>query len=249
MEIPETRHCSAPADAAQLQFSPAMQLFSDHSTRSRILLAALRAFSTRGFEATTLREITQSAGVNIAAIHYHFGSKEELIKAVVHAVAEPINRRRREALASIPRNRAPTLEEVVTALVAPPVLLSFEQTGEWRLFIRLLIQMRAMPRESTNAAIFEQYDALASEFVEAMMRAEPVLHLREAYWRYAFAIGAMMYIVTDADESYRRLHRLSGGLCDTDDAHEIVRQLVTFITAGLRAPAPASHAVSLGPEA
>lgn len=226
-----------------------MQLFSDHSTRSRILLAALRAFSTRGFEATTLREITQSAGVNIAAIHYHFGSKEELIKAVVHAVAEPINRRRREALASIPRNRAPTLEEVVTALVAPPVLLSFEQTGEWRLFIRLLIQMRAMPRESTNAAIFEQYDALASEFVEAMMRAEPGLHLREAYWRYAFAIGAMMYIVTDADESYRRLHRLSGGLCDTDDAHEIVRQLVAFITAGLRAPAPASHAVSLGPEA
>lgn len=215
-----------------------MQLFSDSSTRSRILLAALRSFSTRGFEATSLREITVAANVNIAAIHYHFGSKDALIQEVVKTVAGPINQHRREALAALPADRLPTTEEVVEALVAPPVKLSFEQTGEWRLLIRLLIQARAMPRASTNAAIFEQYDDMAAAFVAAFIRADPGLQREEAYWRYAFAIGAMMYIVSDADEGYHRLHRISGGLCDTDDPHAIVRQLVAFIAAGMRAKTP-----------
>jgi len=49
----------------------------------------------------------------------------------------------------------------------------------------------------------------------------------------------MMYIVSDADETYHRLHRISGGLCDTDDPERIVAQLVAFIAAGMRAAAPA----------
>ncbi|ODS70111.1 MAG: hypothetical protein ABS43_24005 [Bordetella sp. SCN 67-23] len=214
-------------------------LDDDTSTRSRIVLAALRIFATRGFEAASLREITSAAQVNIAAIHYHFGSKDALVQEVLRVVSEPINRMRREALARVPAQREPTLEEVVEALIAPPVRLSFDATGEWRLLIRLLIQARALPRASTNAAIFEQYDALASDFVDALMGAQPALGREEAYWRYAFAIGAMMYIVSDADETYHRLHRISGGLCDTDDPERIVAQLVAFIAAGMRAAAPA----------
>ncbi len=214
----------------------------EKSTRARILRAALEVFAERGFAAATLREITDVAQVNVAAIHYHFGSRDVLIHEVMHAVSEPLNRLRLEALEHPPGGVPLGLAGIIEALVAPPVLLSFEATGQWRLLIRLLIQARALPQQATNQAIFEQYDALALRFVGAMMQAEPRLGREEAFWRYAFAIGAMMYIVSDSDQSYHRLQRISGGACDTDDPRRIVAQLVAFITAGIQAARPAPGA-------
>ena len=205
------------------------------ATRARILRAALEVFATRGFEAASLREITEKAQVNVAAIHYHFGSREVLVLEVMRAVAGPLNRLRLDALDRACAAGPPGLAAVVEALVGPPVMLSFEATGEPRLLIRLLIQARALPQEATNHAIFEQYDTLATRFVDALLLAEPALPREEAFWRYAFAIGALMYIVSDSDQGYHRLQRLSGGLCDTNDPRAIVRQLVAFITAGIRA--------------
>lgn len=205
------------------------------STRERILRAALEVFATRGFEAASLREITDKAGVNVAAIHYHFGTREVLVHELMLAVAGPLNALRLEALERASRKNPPALEDVVEALVGPPVMLSFTGTGEPRLLMRLLIQARALPKASTSDAIFEQYDALAVRFVDAFMLAQPGLSREDAFWRYSFSIGALMYIVSDSDQEYHRLHRLSGGLCDTDDPGRIVRQLVAFITAGIRA--------------
>ncbi len=210
----------------------------EKATRSRILRAALEVFATRGFEAASLREITDRAEANVAAVHYHFGSREALAQEVLRAVAGPLNRLRLEALDRACAAGRPDLAAVVEALVGPPVTMSFEATGESRLLIRLLVQARAPPRETTNQAIFEQYDAMAVRFVDALIAAEPGLPREEAFWRYAFAIGALMYIVSDSDQGYHRLHRLSGGLCDTDDPQAIVRQLVAFITAGIRAGRP-----------
>ena len=64
---------------------------------------------------------------------------------------------------------------------------------------------------------------------------EPGLCEADAFWRYAFAIGAMHYIVADSDAANHRLNRLSGGLCDTDDPEVILRQLIAFVLAGMRA--------------
>jgi len=129
---------------------------------------------------------------------------------------------------------------VVEALVAPPIRLSFDATGDGRLLTRLLLQARALPSEFTTATIFQQYDTTAQHFVQAMMDAEKGLDKEEAFWRYAFAIGAMHYIVTDSDAANHRLNRISGGLCDTDDPETIIRQLITFVVAGLRARPPAN---------
>jgi AcrR family transcriptional regulator len=217
--------------------SPRPQLFEgEKATRSKILRAALELFATRGFAATSLREITESAQVNVAAIHYHFGSKEELVREVMRAVSGPLNQLRLEALENAARPLS--IESVVHALIAPAVMLSFEATGQWRLLIRLLVQVRVLPQEATNHAVFEQYDDLALRFVDAMLEADPQLQREEAFWRYAFAIGAMMYIVSDTDQGYHRLHRLSGGLCDTDDPQAITAQLTAFISAGMRAARP-----------
>jgi AcrR family transcriptional regulator len=222
---------------ASMDASPpsALRFDGESPTRARILRAALEIFATRGFEAASLREITDKAGVNVAAIHYHFGTREVLIQELMRAVAGPLNDLRLQALGRACAHGTPKLEDVVEALVGPPVMLSFGATGEPRLLMRLLIQARALPKADTSHAIFDQYDAFAARFVDALLQAEPTLPREEAFWRYAFAIGALMYIVSDSDQAYHRLNRISNGLCDTDDPLAIVQQLVAFITAGIRA--------------
>ena len=59
-------------------------------TRTRILDAAEHLFAERGFNGTSVRAITDLAGANLAAVGYHFGSKAELLAAVIRRVTEPI---------------------------------------------------------------------------------------------------------------------------------------------------------------
>lgn len=212
------------------------------STKDKITASALSLFATRGFDATSLKDITTLANVNVAAIHYHFGTKEALIRVVLESVAQPVNVLRTQALEKLSGEGALTLERIVEALVAPPIRHSLQTTGDSRLLIRLLMQARALPQEATNTAIFEQYDAMALLFVDAFMKASPGLNRAEAFWRYSFTIGAMMYIISDGDKNYHRLNRLSGGLCDTDDPDVIVKQMVAFIVAGFSAPNVATPA-------
>lgn len=205
------------------------------STRSKIVMAALRVFAARGFEAASLKEITTASKTNVAAIHYHFGSKEALIREVLQTVADPVNQLRMEMLARQPAGPGRTLEHVLEALLAPPIRLSADTTGDGRLLTRLILQARALPSEFTNSALVQQYDSMALHFVQALRDAEPGLSETDAFWRYAFAIGAMHYIVADSDAANHRLNRLSSGLCDTDDPEAILRQLIAFVVAGMRA--------------
>src|SRR5215470_13225201 len=86
-------------------------------TKSKILDAAEKLFGIKGFEATSLRDITAEAQVNLAAVNYHFQSKDSLIDAVIARRIEPVNRRRLEMLeAAGPK---PTVEQILTAFLTP----------------------------------------------------------------------------------------------------------------------------------
>src|SRR5690349_3690757 len=65
-----------------------------NDTKLKIIEAAERLIARQGYNATSLRQVIGEAGVNLAAIHYHFGSKEELLGAIVARKAEPVNARR-----------------------------------------------------------------------------------------------------------------------------------------------------------
>src|SRR5688572_23669682 len=67
---------------------------SGRATKERLLNAAERLFAARGFAGTSLREVTAEAGANVAAVHYHFGSKEELLRAVLSRIVAPVNAER-----------------------------------------------------------------------------------------------------------------------------------------------------------
>src|SRR6478735_927974 len=96
-------------------------------TKTRILDAAERLFVEHGFEATSLRSLTSAAGVNLAAVNYHFGSKEELFQAVLTRRLDPMNQERIELLGRVEREaggRTLSCDRILAAMFIPALKLA-----------------------------------------------------------------------------------------------------------------------------
>jgi AcrR family transcriptional regulator len=99
-------------------------------TKTRILDAGERLFVEHGFEATSLRSLTTAAGVNLAAVHYHFGSKEELFQAVLTRRLDPMNQERIDLLARVEREsvgRPLSCEKILFAMLIPALRLARDE--------------------------------------------------------------------------------------------------------------------------
>ena len=108
-------------------------------TKTRILDAAERLFVEHGFEATSLRQLTTAAGVNLAAVNYHFGSKEELFQAVLTRRLDPMNQERIERLEKLEREASGkplSCEKILFAMLIPALRLARDERREQRLAVR-----------------------------------------------------------------------------------------------------------------
>jgi AcrR family transcriptional regulator len=203
-------------------------------TRERILDAAERLFATDGFAGTSLRAVTREADVNLAAVHYHFGSKEDLLRAVLDRVVVPINRERLERLGQLEAgsgDEPPPLEGILEAYLAPG-LRSIRDLGERGVIItRFLGRSYTEPSELVQALVREQFGEVGQRFTEALGRALPHLPEEEHHRRFMLVVGVMTYIQADAG----RTGEYADDLSDVDG---MVRRLVAFLAAGLRASLP-----------
>lgn len=216
-----------------------MRKREEASTRDRILAAAEKLFSHQGLERATIRGIAAEAGVNIAAVNYHFGSKEALERETFGVLAERVNRDRLARLQlclDAAGARAPRLEDLVTALVAPYLEGGPGKPG----LLPQLILLLSLPGASDKSkrAVATAFDEVAARFVEAFARALPQLSKAELWWRYNLVIGATVYTV--GNSGGRRLLRLSGGAADPTQRGELLQHLVAFVSAGLRGEAEIS---------
>ncbi len=210
---------------------------SSPGTKERILDAAERLFAERGVAATSLRAIIAAAGVNLAAVHYHFGSKEALVAAVVGRRVEPLNRKRLELLDELERKsgrRPPRVEEIVEAFVAPPLRFG-EDPARGEIFLKLIGRLLAEPELFFARIAASQFAQVRDRFVGALAKALPQLPAEEILWRLIFAVGAM----AQATRSAPFLEAASGGLCRPAAIEETLGRLVRFIAGGLRAPTEA----------
>src|SRR6478752_5764427 len=110
-------------------------------TKTRILDAGERLFVEHGFEATSLRSLTTAAGVNLAAVHYHFGSKEELFQAVLTRRLDPMNQERIDLLEKVEREAAVrplSCEKVLFAMLIPALRLARDEKRGGKDFLRLV---------------------------------------------------------------------------------------------------------------
>ncbi len=219
---------------------------SPHATRRRILEAAERLFLEHGFDGTSLRMLTAAAGVNLAAVNYHFGGKDELFRAMLAARFDPLNRERIALLAECERaaaGRPLECDELLNALFAPTLRLAREakRDGARTDFLRLLGRAYVDPSPVLRRFLTERYAPMAARFKDAFARTLPGLPKRELSWRLHFMMGALAYTLAGTD-AWKLIAALSserasekGG--DESDAM-LLRRLAPFLAAGLKAPLP-----------
>lgn len=194
-------------------------------TKARILDVAEKLFGLKGFEATSLRDITAEAQVNLAAVNYHFQSKDSLIDAVIVRRIEPVNRRRLEMLTAA--GPQPTLEQILTAFMAPALELHLESAAP------LMGRILSDPNQFVERVFKKHLKPMVDRFSEALGRALPELPEAERVWRLMFMAGVMTHVMRWSEV----LPELTGGLCDCSDRPAITERAVAFLAAGFRVPA------------
>lgn len=207
--------------------------FAGRSTRERILLTAERLFAEAGIGATSLRGITAAAGVNLAAVNYHFGSKKALVEAVYRRHLEPLNAARLqnlERLESMARGRPLDVETIVRAFVEP--LVEQASTGDsGGVLTRLLAQSLHEAAGYVEQFYARENDVVLQRYREAMQLAIPELSPDETCWRLNFMLGTLHNAFLDAG-----LLKLMGNSEQVPRPETTLSQLIPFLVAGLTAP-------------
>jgi AcrR family transcriptional regulator len=195
-------------------------------TRERILRAAERLFRSRGPAATSLRSITAAAGVNVAAVHYHFGGRERLAREVFVRSVAPVNEERLRRLALVERaSPGPDLEGLVRALLEPVFRVAAADPSLRELGVLLL----AEPKESGRELVAELFGEVMERFHRALCRSLPQLPPEELFDRLFFAVGAFVHVLVGP-----AVARADGSRIAPDGV--ALERLVRFLVAALAAP-------------
>ncbi len=217
----------------------------DSGTRERILLKAAELFAQRGFESVSLRDLTQAAEVNLAAVNYHFGSKEALIEEVVTRVMRPMNDERLRLLdaAEAAAHPAPApAEQVADAFLRPIMLMVRESPLSEMLFFKLMGRCLADRTNLIPAAAMPHFEQMALRFAKALRRSNPALTHAEACWRLNFTAGSLISTLAHGDIAMR----FAGELENPPDTETVLRRLVAYCTGGMEAR-PAAKKRARGP--
>ena len=201
------------------------------TTKTRLLDTAERLFAQHGIETTSLRIITREAGVNLAAVNYHFQSKEALLHAVIARRLDPVNQRRLamlDACEAAAGNGPLPPHQVLDALLRPVLEMLSTPAKE---FAPMMSRIFTESSDLTEK-VFQKHLAHVSARFFAR---------KELFWRLLFTFGAVSHTFGGA----KVLRTISGGECDPSDVEGTIRRLESFLLAGLEAPVPAEvqHAV------
>jgi AcrR family transcriptional regulator len=197
------------------------------NTRERLLDTAERLIGEQGYASTSLRQIINEAGVNLAAVHYHFGSKEELLDAVVMRKAGPVNEARLAALHVVEEEAgdgAPDVEKVLASFFLPTADVADKNPQ----FVRLMGRVYA--EGLLSQVVQRHFLPTTGRFLAALRRAVPDLPQEELMWRVHFMVGAMAHTMCGVS--------IFPGITEGPaDYPQRLKRLVTFLSAGFRTPA------------
>ncbi|MBT2118444.1 TetR/AcrR family transcriptional regulator [Dyella sp. LX-66] len=200
-----------------------------HSTKERILTAAEELFARHGFDGASLRQLTAAAGVNLAAVNYHFGSKDRLIEEVFRRRLDQLNGHRMTALSRIAGLPETSLEDVLAAFIKPALELSHEGSGS--LFMRVLARAFAEHDDTLRKFLSENYGHVMRQFTAEFGRLLPGLSREELYWRVDLVTGAL----THAMSGFGMIQRKSD-VTERVHREQTAEHLIRFAAAGLNAP-------------
>ncbi|MBK7206415.1 MAG: TetR family transcriptional regulator [Thermomonas sp.] len=202
------------------------------STKDRILHAAEELFAQHGFAATSLRQVTSLADVNIAAVNYHFGSKENLVNEVFRRRMDDMSAERLKALRLAVDSHPGELEPILAAFVEPALAMAQDRHGGGA-FIRVIARAYAESNDSLRKFLSDQYGHVLREFAKALSGCLPGLGKEALYWRLDFLSGALTYAMADFG-----LIKRPSGVSEATHRTRAAKALIRFAAAGFKADEP-----------
>jgi AcrR family transcriptional regulator len=198
-------------------------------TKNLVFSAAERLFAVHGFQKVSVRDITAAAGVNLASINYHFGSKDALLLEIFRRRTAELNRMRARLLheANDAHQGKPPVRAILQALIAPPVLW-MDPKGDRQISVQFIIRSRSEGTEEMREALRKDVSHLR-RFADALLAARPDLAPEDVYWRLHFVLGM---IHNNRFAEFDRLNTLSEGLTREDDSTALIKRMVDFAEAG-----------------
>lgn len=200
---------------------------SSPDTPNRILACAEALFARHGFAGVSLREITRSAGVNVASVNYHFYDKESLYRTIIKRHLHLINHERLELLQRAETRFSPErvpVDNLIDAL-ARPVFFAENPNGP-QLLGRLLFETTP----SIVDLVQSELEPIMNRFGHALRRHQPSIPAAEFLWKLSFVIGALHH----AALTFHSMKRLTQGVCADGDAHAALAAFTGFGAAALR---------------
>ncbi len=194
-----------------------------------LLAAAERLFADRGIDAVSLRSVMAEAGTNVASVHYHFGTKQALVEALVHTRSGEVGRRREPLLATLEAaDDAPTARGVAEAFVRPVADLALAGDDAWVRFVHRIVA----ERHPAFTLLDDTFAPQAVRIGALLQRISPDADLVTVRFRLAEAMTTTFRVLGDLDAVTRAVRPRGARVAD----EVLVAQLIDLVTAVLQGP-------------
>jgi AcrR family transcriptional regulator len=205
------------------------------ATRQRILDGAEALFSRHGYHAVALADIAAEAGVRVALLHYHYGTKEDLFAAVIARRAKENVAGLEESLAAAlatPGSPGERRAAIIRAFVKPVIDKSMRGGEGWKNYIRLLARLANLPQEESFLSPYRSsFDGIVADYVAALRTLHPEMDGQDVHWAFYFLQAASTHILLESGV----LDRQSAGALQSRALDFVGEKLVAFCTAGFTA--------------
>lgn len=201
-------------------------------TADKILNSAEQLFADYNYDQVSIRDITSLAGVKLALVHYHFGSKEDLYRAIIKRRIGKLSEDRLyllEHFRQLHGEKAIPLSEIVESFLAPYLYNSLYGEQGWRNYAVIVARLLSSGSDLSLSILQQEFDPSAVIFLAEMRRSRPLATEQQIQWGFDFLVGSMCNIFAEVD----RIKSLSNNLCSVDMLEESCQYLFNYITSGL----------------
>jgi AcrR family transcriptional regulator len=203
------------------------------ATKQRLIEAAEALFADEGFDRVSVRDITNKAAANVAAVNYHFGSREGLVAVVMARYTNPVTEERMARLEALERKaggKAVPVEEILEAFIRPFATQVRRSELSEKLFFKLMGRMFGQQGCELPPMVETLFITMVQRYHKALSKALPGLPADEIWWRMHLMSGSMIHTMAHAEI----VHRFSGGEAGSPTMEQNLSRFIRFATAGMK---------------